>query len=167
MCKIWMLRFSQRLTASSTLPCIADTISRRLPPYHNGQRGLACLPSDFPMSHKRLQKLRSDAFRRQNCRCFYCMLPMWDDNMQEFCTVYGVKPGKAKFLRCTAEHIEARQNGGVDSISNIAAACFWCNTRRHRGRSKNAPDAHVFKARVVKLIRKRTWHPLINVFTAQ
>jgi hypothetical protein len=62
----------------------------------------------------RLQKHRQSAFIAQQGRCIYCGCNM------------GNHP--------TAEHLQARQDGGTDRRDNIAAACWRCNYRRHADR---------------------------------
>ncbi|WP_436078222.1 HNH endonuclease [Acidovorax delafieldii] len=32
---------------------------------------------------------------------------------------------------CTAEHLQAKRDGGVDMPQNIVAACRYCNEARH------------------------------------
>jgi len=41
--------------------------------------------------------------------------------------------------RRTAEHLEARCEGGADSTDNIVAACRFCNGRRHRAKVARNP----------------------------
>lgn len=115
------------------------------------------------MNLNKLQKLRHKAFVRQNCRCFYCTLPIWEGDPAEFMARYGICLRKARHLRCTAEHLIAQQDGGVDSALNIAAACVWCNRKRHSRRQHKAPSPEEYKARVTELISNRKWHPAIEL----
>ena len=99
---------------------------------------------------------RTTAFSHQSGRCHYCELPMWLDDPAEFTEKYRISSGKARLLRCTAEHLVARQDGGSDSSSNIVAACWFCNSRRHR--RKVAPSPDLYKLRVRKRINQGRWH---------
>jgi 5-methylcytosine-specific restriction endonuclease McrA len=51
----------------------------------------------------------------------------------------------------------ARQDGGKDTAENIVAACWFCNSRRHRRTSAMAPEA--FKKLVSKRKKLHKWHP--------
>ncbi len=108
-------------------------------------------------SKNKLKNLRKQAAQRQGGRCFYCGLPMWDANPQEFIVHYGLSPGLAKRFQCTAEHVEARCDGGKDVAANIVAACLFCNATRHK--AKHPVDA----ARHASVVRSRLaqggWHP--------
>lgn len=90
-----------------------------------------------------LKNIRKKKMIAQGGRCFYCDLPMWDDTpstvSRENCRG-SVIPLKA--LRCTAEHLNPRSEGGVDTTGNIVAACFYCNNQRHRRKRPLSPDAH-------------------------
>jgi len=107
---------------------------------------------------KSLFKLRSEAFRRQAGRCFYCSVLMWTDDCAAFAKRHGLPPRLAKWLQCTAEHLQARQEGGRDSIKNIAAACRVCNHRRHAQR-KTVPASEAYRALVRKRVARKRWHP--------
>ncbi|WP_370315223.1 HNH endonuclease signature motif containing protein [Roseivivax marinus] len=65
---------------------------------------------------------------------------MWDDAEVPF----GKGNGKAAphLLRCTAEHLQARSDGGKDTFDNIVAACWFCNTRRHNQKVPLEPEAY-------------------------
>lgn len=116
------------------------------------------------MNPNKLQKLRHQAFVQQNSRCFYCTLPIWEGDPTEFLARHGISPRKAKYLRCTAEHLVAQQDGGVDTPHNIAAACVWCNRMRHWKRQDKAPSPEQYKKRVSQLICKRRWHPAFDIY---
>jgi len=92
------------------------------------------------MTTSRLAKLRRQAADRQGWRCFYCGRPMVD----------GAAPGTVRRRSlprlCTAEHLKARREGGPESAENIVAACWWCNSRRHR--LKVAPTPEVWREMV-------------------
>ncbi|KAB2891612.1 MAG: HNH endonuclease [Desulfobulbaceae bacterium] len=105
----------------------------------------------------RLTRNRSKAFKNQKGLCFYCNKPMWEENIQEFSSRNGLTIKQAYRLRCTAEHLIARCDGGTDSSRNIVAACLRCNQSRHRTR-KQAPSPTIYRKRVLKIMRKGGWH---------
>lgn len=104
----------------------------------------------------KLQRLRSQAFHAQQHRCTYCGLVMWLESPAELKPL-GLRPRTAAPLRCTAEHLVARQDGGKDVVGNIAAACWLCNSRRHKRKTPPAPDA--YRAFVQGRLAKGKWHP--------
>ena len=107
-----------------------------------------------------LSKLRKSAYQSQNCRCYYCGLPMWcDQQLGAFVADYAISARLARLLRCTAEHLQAQQDGGRNKQSNIAAACLFCNSHRHKGRGNAAPAPEVYKAHITKRMAKGKWHP--------
>lgn len=106
----------------------------------------------------KLAKLRIQSAITQQCRCFYCGLTMVEPALPDFAPK-GLKPKWQKYLRCTAEHLTARQDQGRDNSQNIVAACWWCNTRRHKGREEKAPDPLRYRLRVQSLMKKGGWHP--------
>lgn len=108
-------------------------------------------------SQNTLKKLRIKAARQQGWRCFYCMLPMWESSPEEFIVHYGLSPGQAKRFRCTAEHVEARCDGGKDIAPNVVAACLFCNTTRHK--RKHPVDAANHASIVRSRLAKGRWHP--------
>ena len=81
---------------------------------------------------KVIPKNRLLAFKKQRGRCFYCGVPMWLENKRVFAAKHRITKKLAKRLRCTAEYLIARQDGGIDDCENIAAACLYCNSTRHR-----------------------------------
>lgn len=100
---------------------------------------------------------RNAAFEAQGGRCCYCNLPMWRSTPQELAPL-GLRPKTATPLRCTAEHLVAKRDGGNNGTGNISAACWLCNVRRHR--RKNPPDPSTYKAFVQRKMAKGTWHCL-------
>ena len=104
----------------------------------------------------KLQRLRTDAFHAQMGRCCYCDLPMWNTSPDELKPL-GLRARTVAPLRCTAEHLVAQQDGGRDAACNIAAACWLCNTRRHKRKSPPEPEA--FRAFVQKRLARGKWHP--------
>lgn len=113
---------------------------------------------------KTLVKSRSMAFERQEGRCCYCDYPMWRDAVERFALIHKITVKQASKLRCTAEHLTARQDGGKDTASNIAAACVTCNLRRHR--RAFVPEPEAYRALVQARISRRKWHSLGVLGTA-
>jgi len=106
---------------------------------------------------KSLFKLRSEAFRRQAGRCHYCDVLMWMDDGPSFARTHSMSVQQAEWLRCTAEHLLARQDGGKDSADNIVAACLRCNRMRHQGWKKALP-AERFVKHVRQMLSRKVWH---------
>ena len=106
---------------------------------------------------KSITKHRLTAFERQNGRCHYCGLPMWNKQPTELTAKYRITEGEASRLRCTAEHLVAKQDGGTDSKDNIVAACQFCNWTRHSIPSQ--PNPTNYRKRVGRRIRAGKWHP--------
>src|SRR5471030_1611979 len=86
----------------------------------------------------KLVRRRRSAYATQSGRCYYCDLPMWENNIESFARSHDIKLSQAQSLQCTAEHLQAKKDGGNDTAQNIVAACLCCNSRRHR--RKQAPD---------------------------
>ncbi len=103
-----------------------------------------------------LARRRHSAFLAQSGHCFYCGLPMWESSPDELSQPYGISPAQAQRLRCTAEHLQARCDGGGDSSTNIVAACLHCNRTRHRMRP--APDHEKYRALVQLQRINGVWH---------
>ncbi len=96
----------------------------------------------------RLAKLRDAAAVRQDWCCIYCgekMLPAANCSRR-----------KGHALACTAEHLIARRDGGRDTADNIVAACWFCNSRRHRRRVPTEPL--VFSQYVRRRMRAGRWN---------
>lgn len=106
-----------------------------------------------------LQKLRQEAFAHQCGHCFYCTFPMWETHGKAFARKHGISTKVARFLRCTAEHLRARQDGGRDEAENVAAACVWCNQQRHANGTSTAPSPQVHRDAVRESVRRGEWHP--------
>ena len=104
-----------------------------------------------------IKAARARAFRRQNGFCCYCGWPIWLANPAVFARTHGLTAAQAAEQRTTAEHLNARCEGGRGG-DNIAAACWLCNRRRHQ-RRKGALSPEAYRQRVVALIRKGRWHP--------
>lgn len=85
---------------------------------------------------------RAKAFKRQSGRCFYCDLPMWLSEPGAFAERYKLKLRQTKAFRATAEHLIARCDGGSNCAHNIAAACYFCNSKRHARPTPLAPERY-------------------------
>lgn len=106
---------------------------------------------------KSLSKLRAEAFRRQAGRCYYCRVLMWSEDPELFANVHQLSPRVLRELQCTAEHLRARQDGGVDTRENIVATCLRCNRQRHQG-WKKAPAPETYLQHVRRLLSQKVWH---------
>jgi len=103
-------------------------------------------------------KNRTSAFSNQEGRCFYCNQPMWVNQPESFCNQYRISLKAAQLLKCTAEHVIARKDGGSNQRNNIVAACMYCNKTRHK--AKNALSVDKYKARVIQRMGQNKWHPI-------
>ena len=83
------------------------------------------------MSHAH-QRLRDSAAAVQGNRCYYCSCPMWHKDLRRFCEALGLTTAQGQNLRCTAEHLHARRDGGKNTPGNVVAACSYCNRQRHK-----------------------------------
>lgn len=113
---------------------------------------------------KTLVKSRSLAFERQEGRCFYCDYPMWRGAVERFALLHKITVKQASKLQCTAEHLTARQDGGKDTASNIAAACVTCNSSRHR--RAFVPEPEAYRALVQARLSRKKWHSVGILVTA-
>ncbi|TAU07808.1 hypothetical protein ELI55_24620 [Rhizobium ruizarguesonis] len=109
------------------------------------------------MRSNKLKNLRIQAAQQQSWLCFYCRLPMWNTNPESYSLHYGISSGLAKRFQCTAEHVQARCEGGKDVAQNIVAACRFCNNARHK--AKCPPDAMTHASVVRRRLAKGRWHP--------
>lgn len=100
--------------------------------------------------------LRQSAFASQSGRCYYCSFPMWEDDIKLFAQAHNVTLGQAQWYKCTAEHLEARSEGGLDVKNNIVAACYFCNLKRHQRKKAPAPDA--YRQLVRQRLSNGRWH---------
>jgi 5-methylcytosine-specific restriction endonuclease McrA len=82
---------------------------------------------------------------------------MWLKQPTELTARFRISERDASRLRCTAEHLLARQDGGTNSGENIVAACTHCNKTRHR--IKSQPDPIRYREHVSRRIRVGKWHP--------
>jgi|tagenome__1003787_1003787.scaffolds.fasta_scaffold20388979_2 hypothetical protein len=103
-----------------------------------------------------IARSRSASFDRQCGRCFYCDYPMWLSDIEHYSSLYQLSLAQAGQHRCTAEHLQARRDGGGNSRSNIVAACAICNRRRHTRRKSMIPE--VYRHFVHSRLRQGRWH---------
>ena len=106
----------------------------------------------------RLKKYRRQAFKKQKGRCFYCRKPMWLGGAEEFAKSHNISLKQAKRFQCTAEHLIARQDGGTDDSENIVAACYFCNSTRHKSPRPLSPIE--FGKKVLSRLRCQKWHQM-------
>ena len=100
-------------------------------------------------------KLRDAACERQHGCCCYCGLLMWQQTATELTSRFPITARQAKGLQCTAEHLHARCDGGSNAASNIAAACVFCNRRRHA--CKCPRSALQYRAKVRARVLQGRW----------
>jgi 5-methylcytosine-specific restriction endonuclease McrA len=140
--------------------CTADTVNRRRLLNALRLAGISLLIQGIPMSSKHIRQVRQQAFQRQNCCCYYCNFPIWEQDSKHFSLTYAIAPRFAKYLKSTAEHLIARQDDGLDTADNVVAACAWCNKMRHFRREFKATDPSTYRSQVWRLISMGRWHPL-------
>jgi len=104
-----------------------------------------------------LKKKRARAFNSQRGKCYYCGVPMWLNDIGCHPLQSRISAAAVKRLRCTAEHLVARTDGGSDANDNIVAACSFCNQARHRRRKPLNPAG--FRVLVKCRMRRGKWHP--------
>lgn len=102
-----------------------------------------------------IHRSRSFAFQHQNGRCFYCRVSMWLHSPTELGGV-PMSSKQAARLRCTAEHLKPKSEGGLDTIPNIAAACAHCNHTRHKRKVPPHPDPYMLDVR--RHVERGAWH---------
>ncbi|WP_082551015.1 HNH endonuclease [Pseudorhodoferax sp. Leaf265] len=115
-------------------------------------RGLSSKESFVPSN---IASLRLQAFQRQNGRCFYCSVSMWLQPPSELVATPSTSAGLHR-LRCTAEHLIARSDGGRNIADNIVAACACCNSTRHK--KKRPPSPAAYRQQVARWVLCRAWH---------
>lgn len=105
------------------------------------------------------RKARRRAFHAQQGYCFYCGYPMIEspDNINEFARRHNLKNRGAGPLVATAEHLQARCEGGKNTTANIVAAHVLCNRRRHRRKSTPTPEN--YRQMVQRRCARGGWHP--------
>lgn len=105
---------------------------------------------------KSLVKPRSNAFINQSGLCFYCGHPMWSEDPNGFAKKHKVTLGQARRFQCTGEHLKAHKDGGSATQTNIVAACWFCNQKRHQ--RKNPPYPDQYKKFVHQRLSQGRWH---------
>lgn len=105
---------------------------------------------------KRLIQIRDRQAARQGWTCTYCEQPMWRRDPTTFAARHGLTMRQAMLLQVTAEHLLPRSDGGKDSYANIAAACHFCNLKRHKARTILSPPDYAQKVR--RQLRRGRWH---------
>lgn len=106
-----------------------------------------------------LARRRRTAFLSQSGCCYYCGNPMWSEDPAAFARTHGISIKQARLLQATAEHLQARQDGGGDDAGNIVAACLFCNRRRHARRNPPAPATYL--AMVRNRLKRGAWNAWI------
>lgn len=104
----------------------------------------------------KLGRIRQSAFEQQQGVCYYCKQPVWLGEPDRFAAKYRLTPKQLAQSRCTAEHLQARKDGGRDEPLNIVAACAFCNRRRHTRAKPLSPDR--FKRLVARRVQRGRWH---------
>lgn len=105
----------------------------------------------------KIAQIRLRAYRAQSARCIYCGAPMWYQNPEAFAATHGISLADARRFQATAEHLQAKCDGGADALLNIAAACIFCNRKRHQRKTAPHPDA--YRVYVQRRIAMGKWHP--------
>ncbi|WP_418953427.1 HNH endonuclease [Zeimonas sediminis] len=109
-----------------------------------------------------LQSLRQQAARRQSLRCYYCECPMWERDATTLSASFGLSKAQANLLRCTAEHLRPKSEGGPANRTNIVAACLFCNRTRHKAKNPRCPES--YKKYVRKRMQRGRWLTGLFVF---
>lgn len=102
-----------------------------------------------------LQRSRSLAFQQQGGRCFYCGVVMWLRHHSEL-PGPALATKSAARLRCTAERLTPRSDGGRNTLDNIVAACAHCNHTRHK--RKDPPEWEAYRLDVRRRVQRGAWH---------
>lgn len=82
---------------------------------------------------------------------------MWLDDIHAFLARYPLTHRQALLRKCTAEHLQPKQDGGGAGRVNIVAACAFCNHTRHRAHV--ALDATRYARKVRTRLAKGAWLP--------
>jgi len=80
---------------------------------------------------------------------------MWESDPASYAVEHNITIPQANLLRCTAEHLLARTDGGKDQADNIVAAHLWCNRKRHA--RKLAPTPREYRHLVQQRLSKGRW----------
>ncbi|TCQ99020.1 HNH endonuclease [Neorhizobium sp. JUb45] len=136
----------------------ADTMIRHAKPRISGiaraeasSRGVFLLDAAHSLLTKKsngarimgkLSRIRTQKMIEQNGLCYYCGLQMWDGSTHQYSSRSKTNLRLSSHLRCTAEHLCARSDGGGDTSDNIVAACWFCNSARHKAKKPLTPLAY-------------------------
>ena len=149
----WLVGVTQRCRLDRLRQAASDEYSSCWPP----ERASGSALFAGVVSMKRLVRLRLAAFAHQHGRCYYCQLVMAQTHeLEAFAACHGISRKQARALECTAEHLQARCDGGKDCPENIVAACRLCNQRRHKRPRPLCPQA--FQELVRHRMDKGRWH---------
>jgi len=108
------------------------------------------------MGDPRNQIYRERKAHEQHRRCYYCGFPMWSKRPEGFAQHFGISLKEARRFFCTAEHLTARCDGGTSRSDNIVAACWFCNSHRHRRAMAQTPEQ--YRELVRKRVARLSWH---------
>ena len=120
--------------------------------------------SDLQTMTTGIAHLRAQACLAQGGLCYYCGFKMCVNEPDTFARSYKISARQLRQVRCTAEHLTARQDGGTDTRANIAAVCWRCNKLRHARKTPMLPD--LYRDYVLRRISRGGWHDrsvLINL----
>ncbi|WP_366856998.1 HNH endonuclease [Methylophaga sp.] len=81
---------------------------------------------------------------------------MWINDAASFSQRYKLTLKQAHLFKCTGEHLIAFYEGGASNQSNIVAACYYCNSRRHKPKEPLSPER--YKQKVLRRMRSGKWH---------
>lgn len=102
-----------------------------------------------------IKRARARAASAQGHRCYYCNSPMWERDSDSFASAHALTKSQARLFRCTAEHLRARSDGGSNAATNVVAACWFCNSKRHRSGRPLEPAQ--YRRRVSALMLRGEW----------
>jgi hypothetical protein len=102
-----------------------------------------------------LKSARKRAYTVQSGRCFYCDAPTWLTDPETFARAHRLSRRCARQFQATAEHLLARQDGGLGG-ANIVVACCLCNLRRHARKGK-APTPDAYRQHIRARLAQGRW----------
>jgi hypothetical protein len=103
----------------------------------------------------RLVSLRRQAAQSQRYRCYYCTCPIWEVEPTTLISAFHLSKAQVALLRCTAEHLHPKSEGGGLKVANIVAACLYCNRTRHA--AKCPLPSEEYKRYVTNRMRRGRW----------
>ena len=104
----------------------------------------------------RIAHFRAQGYVAQRALCYYCRCKMCISDPAKFARSHGISVRQVRQVQCTAEHLTSRRDGGTDTRSNIAAACWHCNKLRHARKTPLAADR--YRDYVLRRVSRGTWH---------